>query len=519
MLSADELFKYKQGLEKTVPEKGGTKDFNPDGSWIQNKQIEKFHEERERVLQEPRVHKKQDLAVGEWNADLNLVELRKEMRNFWQVMGFTNTARKWLHPEEALFLIETNVLQVLHEGLPLSMQEAWQLLLGNTVTMEFYQVYTHLRRIGYVVLRHQGRISTKYERQIGIDKPRQQQNRKKTKKVKTRDEMNNKVSRNKDKGEERGYTLDTASDKVAMDTGSTLPIETETDSAGTQNTSDIIETGSDCVNGSQERNEMQRDKTEKLDISLQWMKPPTFSNTDLKYHQSVWDFRKIYLPDFGCTSEKITVKKPDVLFTPGQVDVEREEYVFNRADCINKKKRKRKDMEEDQQQIRKLQFSRPDVMSLDFKWKHHFKTWSEYKNFFNGSWRQNRVKDFQELVDGDLQPLVKPDQATSTLAVLEQLQIVKEEKLLLRDPDRKMVMPEFDVYLPKTSYSKSMPGIPDFRILICRPNDCPPSLRVTKDISTYLDDDVPLQCAVVDSGSICSYTVSDISLPLDIHVG
>ena len=54
----EELFKHRQGLEKTIPEKGGPKDYIPDGTWIQNKHIEKFHEERQRVLAEPRVQKK-----------------------------------------------------------------------------------------------------------------------------------------------------------------------------------------------------------------------------------------------------------------------------------------------------------------------------------------------------------------------------------------------------------------------------------------------------------------------------
>jgi len=50
-----------------------------------------------------------------------------------------------------------NVVQVWYEGLPLSIQEAYSIMLEDTVSLEYYQVYAHLRRIGYVVIRHQGK--------------------------------------------------------------------------------------------------------------------------------------------------------------------------------------------------------------------------------------------------------------------------------------------------------------------------------------------------------------------------
>jgi len=49
------------------------------------------------------------------------------------------------------------VVQVWYEGLPLSIQEAYSIMLEDTVSLEYYQVYAHLRRIGYVVIRHQGK--------------------------------------------------------------------------------------------------------------------------------------------------------------------------------------------------------------------------------------------------------------------------------------------------------------------------------------------------------------------------
>jgi tRNA-splicing endonuclease subunit Sen54 len=49
------------------------------------------------------------------------------------------------------------VLEIWYLGLPLSIQEAYSTLIGDKIQLEYYQVYSHLRRIGYVVMRHQGR--------------------------------------------------------------------------------------------------------------------------------------------------------------------------------------------------------------------------------------------------------------------------------------------------------------------------------------------------------------------------
>jgi hypothetical protein len=55
IFSAEELFKYRTGLRQSMPPKGGEKEYMPDGSWLQEKCIENFHQDRERALAEPRV--------------------------------------------------------------------------------------------------------------------------------------------------------------------------------------------------------------------------------------------------------------------------------------------------------------------------------------------------------------------------------------------------------------------------------------------------------------------------------
>jgi len=56
--SAKELFRYKNQGDQAIPQKGGQKEFQTDGSWLQSKHVESFHQERQRALTEPRVMRK-----------------------------------------------------------------------------------------------------------------------------------------------------------------------------------------------------------------------------------------------------------------------------------------------------------------------------------------------------------------------------------------------------------------------------------------------------------------------------
>nr|BAG53490.1 unnamed protein product [Homo sapiens] len=86
-------------------------------------------------------------------------------------MGFSEQGRQRLHPEEALYLLECGSIHLFHQDLPLSIQEAYQLLLtDHTVTFLQYQVFSHLKRLGYVVRRFQpSSVLSPYERQLNLD--------------------------------------------------------------------------------------------------------------------------------------------------------------------------------------------------------------------------------------------------------------------------------------------------------------------------------------------------------------
>lgn len=94
------------------------------------------------------------LVAAEWRAEEGCVELTSPAGKFWQTMGFSEQGRQRLHPEEALYLLECGSIQLFHQDLPLSIQEAYELLLAqDTVAFLKYQVFSHLKRLGYVVRR------------------------------------------------------------------------------------------------------------------------------------------------------------------------------------------------------------------------------------------------------------------------------------------------------------------------------------------------------------------------------
>lgn len=181
VLSANELFKYRIKRDATLPSKGGQKIFEPDDSWIQAKALESFMQERTKLLGEQRVEKLKSLVQGVWEEQRRLISVSKTGK-FWSHMGFTDKRRNWLYPEEALYLMETNTLEVYYNGLPLSIQEAYTKFMGPDLSLEEYQVFAHLRRLGYVVLRQETELEiTPYEKQINLDKYITKQNRKERK--------------------------------------------------------------------------------------------------------------------------------------------------------------------------------------------------------------------------------------------------------------------------------------------------------------------------------------------------
>ncbi|XP_012517768.1 PREDICTED: tRNA-splicing endonuclease subunit Sen54 isoform X2 [Propithecus coquereli] len=138
---ARELLAARSRPQKLPQRSHGPKDFLPDGSAAQAERLRLCREELWQLLAEERVERLGSLVAAEWRPEEGFVELKSPAGKFWQTMGFSEQGRQRLHPEEALYLLEC---------------EAYQLLLTeDTITLLQYQVFSHLKRLGYVVRRFQ----------------------------------------------------------------------------------------------------------------------------------------------------------------------------------------------------------------------------------------------------------------------------------------------------------------------------------------------------------------------------
>ncbi|XP_046987976.1 uncharacterized protein LOC124593712 isoform X1 [Schistocerca americana] len=171
ILSATELERYRVRLERTLPVKG-KKEFAPSGSWVERKLLEAARDERHALLKEERVERVGILSVAEWDEKMNVAVVTYSVGKHWENFGHQQGQIKCLNPEEALFLLETSNLLLLHNNVGLSVQQGYNTLLGQRTgcTLNCYRVFSHLARQGFRLKRHDGPlfVLTDYERRIGL---------------------------------------------------------------------------------------------------------------------------------------------------------------------------------------------------------------------------------------------------------------------------------------------------------------------------------------------------------------
>ncbi|XP_063380973.1 uncharacterized protein LOC134667483 [Cydia fagiglandana] len=154
MLSGEEL--VIQGAKKvnsSLPELG-LKDVIPNGSWLEQKQIQSSLEARRHIIEVERVEKCGTLSQADWNDELQLAEVTKNTGGHWQYIGHNIGRQLYLYPEEALYLMEVSCLQLKYNDVTVSIQQAYSLLLKDNNSLIQYKVYASLSRLGYKVLRH-----------------------------------------------------------------------------------------------------------------------------------------------------------------------------------------------------------------------------------------------------------------------------------------------------------------------------------------------------------------------------
>lgn len=166
-MSGEELLRARNRDQSLLP--SGEKVDEAVESWLEDTMVESRLREHHNLIREPKVARKDQLTSGEWLPESQMVKVARPGK-FWHHMGVETDIGKCLYPEEAVYLIDTGELEVVYDGLPLSLQQAQALLLQDRHHLEQYFVYSHLSRTGCKVVQHQPHlVFTKYEKDIRLD--------------------------------------------------------------------------------------------------------------------------------------------------------------------------------------------------------------------------------------------------------------------------------------------------------------------------------------------------------------
>ncbi|XP_019641216.1 PREDICTED: tRNA-splicing endonuclease subunit Sen54-like [Branchiostoma belcheri] len=525
-LSAQELLAHRN-LDRTVPPRGGTKDYAPDGSQEQEEKLQGMYSLYRRMLAEERVNKIGNLSTATWLEDLGLAEVTVDKGKFWHHMGHTDEGKKYLYPEEVVFLMEMNSIEVYWNKVPLAIQQAYAMMLGDKVSMEQYQVYAHLSRLGYILMRHQSREHFSwYERQIQLDEyiplkerikeglssqvrdwfpSNLKEEQASSGNLDKTEEVQN-VHRNKLASQESEEEVKSASHSTVEH--STFNQMSDPRSEGekskmkgrSEQPVDDEQMEIDCENDRKDKNE----KQEGLNSSV------------LVPHEYKWDFTNINIPNVGQDCNVSEIPAPSAELLPAGVQVNSILKINTGAFSLNTKKgSKRKSNSEHLSKIV------PNLRAEDDPRKVS-RNWVEYKELC-GVKREVDMSDtaVAHLWEGDVTPLVRPSDATDMGTILSKLQVIQNISLekecsSLPKPDRTLEI-AYDVFLPDSHFKKSKPGRPNLRVCVQRFSDAAPELALIVQLN-QLSSPVPLLWAVVDNGDISFYSFTEADLPTDYHM-
>ncbi|XP_066498501.1 tRNA-splicing endonuclease subunit Sen54 isoform X2 [Hoplias malabaricus] len=476
LLSPSDLLHARSRSHK-IPLKG-QKEFLPSSSEQQRARLQKGLSEHWTLVEEERVERLGNLVSAEWIPEGKLVKLKSAAGKFWQTMGFSDRGKQCLHPEEALYLMECGNVQVFYRDLPLSIQEGYEHFLSpETVTLSQYQVFSHLKRLGYVVNRFDPG-----------DKPSKLLKRKRSHSPSSRQ----------------------------CEKQSPTPMEEPTVSGRCEE-----QTTPDQLKTEQTPPDEQMETCPVLDEALgrNWW-TVTSREAQLNSSHSVapqWNFSCICFPDLG--SSKVRhhhLASPDPVLLPGALQVGECEFApWLRKLNLKEERLSRRERERQRERDR----HKRDIN--DDKEVRRCRNWAEYLQLMEKRRSRKHRERPAHLWEQEVTPLTQPGQCPSHRELLEQIRIIQSSDLMegaSRLPDSEQWRISFNVYQPDTvsDYKKSQPGKPYTRMCVCSFDGAVPDLRVMKQLSLQ-SGDVPVTFAVVDHGDISFYCFKEFKLPTDVY--
>ncbi|KAM3909960.1 tRNA-splicing endonuclease subunit Sen54 isoform 2-T2 [Leptodactylus fuscus] len=473
MLSPAELFSVRS-REQSLPQRShGQKDFLPDGSQIQMERLQMCRAEQWELLREERVERLGSLGRGIWKPEEELVELMLPAGKFWQTMGFTEGGRQCLLPEEAVYLLECGSVQLLYRDVPMSVQEAYErLLCPGPVSLLHYQVYSHLKRLGYIVTR----FDSSLESQSGLKTPE-----------------NNSKAESKASKPRIGHGPETVP-TFAQEPVTLVPVVVEN------------------VNVYNEAKNNSWASSKVMCLDEETKGSPLTSQRNYR-----WDFSKICFPNCAHDHPCLQLPEPEPAFLPDNVIA----HQLDISPWLGKLN------------LRQEKFSRKEQEQLDWERKYKISinadpkirscsNWGEYKKLLQERASQSHRERPAHLWSSTVKPLLTPGHVKSTASVLEHITVIGQSTLL-EDGNRVRNAPnipqiDFNLYQAdgNKEYKKSKPGKPFAHLCVRSFDEKIPSLQTMKALA-YQSGDVPLVFALVDCGEISFYAFKDFQLPVDVH--
>uniref|UniRef100_A0A8C8S069 tRNA splicing endonuclease subunit 54 n=1 Tax=Pelusios castaneus TaxID=367368 RepID=A0A8C8S069_9SAUR len=515
LLSPAELLAARTRDRKVPQRSHGQKDFIPDGSEEQAERLHRCREEHWQLLAEEHVERLGSLVKAEWKPQEGIVELKSPAGKFWHTMGFTEHGKQCLLPEEALYLLECGSIQLFYRDLPLSIQEACETLLSQgTMSLLQYQVFSHLKRLGYVVLRFcPSTVPSQYERQLNLDSYCKSSGKHHCKRKRS-SSPRLQVKKQKGAGNplEAEGTLEKAHDSYG---------DLSHPASGGSCLSEMLK-GSDPASEEGKSAQVPIDAVQHSDSSSHAQAKAADHGKAAEDscscpHTPRWDFTRIAFPNMASDCPYTFLQQPDERLLPENV-AGREADVTYWCKRINEKREKLSRKEWEQRE-----------------WEHRYKSsvnadrkvrccsnWQEYKELLKlrSQWKAGRLPS--HLWDQPITPLVKPDQVASAAAILQQISVLQPSHILdgasqLQEDTGGMKI-DFDVYQADAvaNFKKNDPGKPYARMCVGRFDEQIPSLRAVKQLA-YESQDVPVVFALVDNGDIAFYSFKDFKLPIDIN--
>lgn len=527
-LSTEELFLARPRDHKIPQRTHGQKDFIPDNSEEQAERLRLCREEQWLLLSEERVERLGSLVKAQWKPQEGIVELKSNAGKFWHTMGHVEQGKQLLYPEEALYLLECGSILLYYRDQPLSIQESYEVLLtSRTIPLHHYQVYSHLKRLGYIVIRFDpSTICNPYERKLHMDpycSTREKRNRKR-KRSNIHEDSRSKKSQPDQTEEpepEPGQSSkeaqeqcepeqqDTTCKDPEMDISNPAPASPESKMEELQD----INVKSFDVSGQQaELNQagLPRKASFKPIAPSSW--GPCKSVTSAGKPR--WDFGKIIFPNVAHDCPQTIMTEPDQsLLPPNVVGRASDETIWQQK--INLKCEKLSQREKE----RMMRESRHKTDINKDKRVRQCANWKEYKDLLR--WKSARKKMLPaHLWKDKVEPLVKPGQVSSPGEIQQRICTMESAHILDKTPwlqeASQSFRISFDLYQADAvaKFRKTHPGKPFSRMCICSFDGPVPDLRTMKKLA-FQSGEVPVVFAVVDNGDISFYTFKQFKLPVD----